>query len=104
MSKTFTRFAPAAVMAQQYANLLREVRRLGRELSEYHLQNDFADAGGPGRGYVQTDDDGQIRGVGFTPAQYLATVALAAQVEKLLTGEVPTPGNYVSTLEQVVKL
>jgi hypothetical protein len=32
------------------------------------------------------------------------TVVLAQEVEKLLTNQVPTPNNYVYTIEQVVKL
>jgi hypothetical protein len=105
MAKTFDRFEPAARMAQQYAQLLREVRRVGRELTEYHLQNDFSDAGTePLPAYVQTDSAGHIRGLNYSPANYGNTVNLAIQVERLLTNQSATSANYVAIIEQVIKL
>jgi hypothetical protein len=102
MAKTWDRFEPAARTAQQYMALLREARRLGRELVEYHTQNDFSDA--VGSEYAAVDADGHLRGLHYTPANYVNTVVLAQNVEKLLTNQVPTQNNYVYTIEQVVKL
>jgi len=105
MAKTFERFEPAGKLAQQYAQLLREVRRMGRELAEYHLQNDFSDAAAdPKPDYVKVDQFGHIRGLDYSPANYGNTVNLALQVEKLLTNQAATSANYVAILEQVVKL
>jgi hypothetical protein len=105
MAKTWERFDPAARQAQAFVNTLREARRLGRELAEYHLQNGFSDAGDdPTPAYVRVETDGDIKGHAFTPTSYMNTVVLAQEVEKLLTNQVPAPNNYVYTIEQVVKL
>lgn len=106
MAKTWERFEPAARQAQQFANILREARRMGRELAEYHLQNGFSDAANvdPGPDYVRVDNDGHIRGHAFSPASYINTVVLAQEFEKLLTNQAPATNNYVYTIEQVVKL
>lgn len=105
MAKTWERFDPAARQAQAFVSALREARRLGRELAEYHLQNGFSDAGDdPSPGYVRVETDGDIKGHAFTPGSYINTVVLAQELEKLLTNQVAAQNNYIYTIEQVVTL
>ena len=105
MAKTWERFEPAAKSAQAYIGQLREVRRMGRDLNDYYLQNDLGDAGAdPTPAYVQVDANGNIRGMSMTPADFVQILVLVQEVEKLLTNQVPAPNNYVYTIDRTVKL
>lgn len=102
MPATWDKFHAQSAVAKKLANRLRDLRAQLRLLLECHAFNGFASANDPTPPpYLRLDDQGNIKGQDFGPADYLELVAFAAEVEKLVTGVPATSANYRATLERM---